>query len=78
MKILRLAILPLIALGIIIGLFTGCGGEAASIVPTGSTNVMLLITSTANDNLVYFGLKMASIALADSAGRSSSTKILTL
>jgi len=66
---MRRAFLALLALAIPTGFFTGCG--ASSPAPTGTTNVMVLMTSTANDQLIGFTLTIASIALADSAGKSA-------
>jgi len=63
------ALLALLTLAIPAGLFTGCG--AALTAPTGSTNVMVLMTSTANDQLVGFQVNIANIALADKAGNSA-------
>lgn len=50
-------------------LFAGCGSTPAPM-PEGNTNVMVLMTSTANDQLVLFDIKLNSLALIDKAGNS--------
>jgi hypothetical protein len=62
-------LLALLALAIAAGLFAGCRA-AGPPAPTGTTNVMVLLTSTSNDKVVGFGLIIASIALVDNAGKS--------
>jgi hypothetical protein len=53
-------------------LLTGCGGgsQTGGTPPSGNTQVMVLRTSTANDQLVSFQTSLASIALVDKAGNS--------
>lgn len=49
----------------------GCGGSSHPVnppVPGASTNVVVLLTSTANDKLVQFGVQINSVSLRDSAG----------
>lgn len=62
-------LLVFLAITVLAELFTGCGGTNLA-APKGNTNVMVLMTSTANDNLVYFFLGIASVTLTDSAGQS--------
>jgi len=55
------------------GLLTGCGSGAqmqSPPPPAGNTNVVVLLTSTANDQLVSFNALIQSIALVDQAGTS--------
>lgn len=53
-------------------LLTGCGGgsQMGGTPPSGNTQVVVLRTSTANDQLVSFQVALASIALVDKAGNS--------
>ena len=53
-------------------LLTGCGGgsQMGGTPPSGNTQVVVLRTSTANDQLVSFQTSLASIALVDKAGDS--------
>lgn len=46
---------------------SGCG-STASVEPSGSTSVTLLATSTANDQLSQFGLRITELALTGQAG----------
>jgi hypothetical protein len=48
----------------------GCGGSGStgSTPPTGNTQVVLLLTSTANDQLADFLLTLATVSLTDSKG----------
>lgn len=49
-------------------LFVGCGSSAMPVNPPPQpTSVVVLMTSTANDQLVRFGITIASISLADEA-----------
>jgi hypothetical protein len=55
------------------GLMIGCGGSGSQMggtPPGGNTQVVVLRTSTANDQLVSFQAFLASIALVDKAGNS--------
>jgi hypothetical protein len=66
--------LPALALVTLAGLMTGCGSGSpmgGSTAPVGNTQVVVLLTSTANDQLVIFDASIASIALVDSAGTST-------
>jgi hypothetical protein len=64
--------LTLIAIGAIF--LTSCGnssvggGVGGGTGPTGSTEVVLLMTSTSNDQLTEFNIGIASVALTDSKG----------
>ena len=58
---------------ILAGLLTGCGSGSqmqSPPPPAGNTNVVVLLTSTANDQLVSFNALIQSIALVDKAGTS--------
>jgi Domain of unknown function (DUF5666) len=50
----------------------GCGSASTPTVPPtpGTTNVVVLLTSTANERLVFFNLAVANISLTDSSGKS--------
>ena len=56
--------------------FAGCGSAGTPIIPPpmpkGTTNVTVLLTSTANDQLVKFYVSLASITLTDSTGNNVS------
>jgi hypothetical protein len=67
---LLLSILATMILG---GSLVGCGGSQISgaLPPAGNTQVVVLLTSTANDQLVSFNVVLASIALVDKAGNST-------
>jgi len=68
---MRHPILAFLDLAIPAGLFTGCGTVGlAPPAPTGSTNVLVLMTSTANDKLAQFGLVPGIVTLAGTAGNS--------
>lgn len=47
----------------------GCGGSGMN-TPQGSTNVMVLMTGTANDKLVNFEVQVTNITLTNAAGAS--------
>jgi hypothetical protein len=51
---------------------TGCGSnmQMGGTTPAKTTQVVVLLTSTANDQLVSFGALIASIALVDNTGKS--------
>lgn len=53
-------------------LFAGCGTSSTILppVPGGNASVTVLMTSTANDRLVRFDIKLNSLALVDEAGNS--------
>lgn len=58
---------------VLAGLVTGCGSVSqmqSPPPPVGNTNVAVLLTSTANDQLVSFNALIQSIALVDKAGTS--------
>jgi hypothetical protein len=50
----------------------GCGSASTPTVPPapGTTNVVVLLTSTANDKLVFFNIAIANISLTDNTGKS--------
>ena len=51
----------------------GCGGspgQPPKPVPGATTNVMVLLTSTANDKLTQFDMAITSVSLSDSAGNT--------
>jgi len=53
---------------------TGCGSGshmAGPPPPVGNTKVVVLLTSTANDQLAIFDLSLVSVALTDSTGKST-------
>ncbi len=52
------------------GIAAGCGsaGTMTPPSPSGTTNVIVLMTSTANDKLVAFRVAIATITLSDQAG----------
>ena len=67
------ALLFLVPAVILVGLLTGCGSGSqmqSPPPPVGNTNVVVLLTSTANDQLVSFNALIQSIALVDKAGTS--------
>lgn len=56
---------------LILGIATllgSCGGSSMS--PSGMTNVVVLLTSTANDQLASFNVEITSVTLSDAAGNS--------
>ncbi|HEX7288056.1 MAG TPA: hypothetical protein VF532_17860 [Candidatus Angelobacter sp.] len=61
---------------LVIGLstfFAGCGGSSNPVNPPvagAPTNVVVLLTSTANDKLTQFALAITSVSLRDSAGNT--------
>jgi hypothetical protein len=70
---MRCAFLRLMALALPVGLFTSCGAMGSRPSPPqfqGTTKVLVLMTSTANDKLVQFVLVLESLALTDTAGNS--------
>lgn len=58
----------------VIALLAGCGGsnQPPKPVPGQSTNVVVLLTSTANDKLTQFDMAITSVSLSDSAGNTVS------
>ncbi len=68
---MRNAIRALLVLAVSASLFTGCGnvGSAPSVL-TGSTTVLVLRTSTANDMLAKFYVGLSSMTLTSTAGNS--------
>jgi hypothetical protein len=52
----------------------GCGSANSLTVPPapGTTNVVVLLTSTANERLVFFNMAIANISLTDNTGKSVS------
>ena len=68
--------LVLLALSLVFSaaLLTGCGSGSqmgGTPPPAGNTQVVLLLTSTANDQLLAFSTNVTSIALADAAGTTT-------
>lgn len=65
--VFTLSILNMLAL-----FLNGCGSANTPVVPPtpGTTNVVVLLTSTANDRLVFFNLAISNISLTDSTGKS--------
>ena len=64
-----------IGLLLILALLIGCGGGSQVAPPpvkAGTTNVMVVLTSTANDKLTQFKMGLTTISLNDSAGNSVS------
>jgi len=59
---------PILAALIGAGIIAGCGGPSPS--PSGNTSVEVLITSTANDQLLNYGVEFDSLMLTDAAGKS--------
>ena len=83
MKPYNLSVLPrkafsLLSSSLAIAIFgvalTGCGSGshmAGPPPPVGNTKVVVLLTSTANDQLAIFDLSLVSVALTDSTGKST-------
>jgi hypothetical protein len=63
----------LLAIAVFGAALTGCGSGShmASPPPVGNTKAVLLLTSTANDQLVRFDTSISTIALTDSTGKST-------
>jgi hypothetical protein len=67
------ALLFLVPAVLLAGLLTGCGSDSQMQIPpppVGNTNVVVLLASTANDQLVSFNALSQSISLIDKAGTS--------
>ncbi len=67
-------LLSVLALAIFGGSLAGCGSGMQTMnppPPVGNTKVVLLLTSTANDQLAIFNISLASIALTDTTGKST-------
>lgn len=68
-------LLMVMAIAIFGASLAGCGSNMGGSTPARTTQVVVLLTSTANDQLTKFTTNIASIALTDSTGKS--TTILT-
>jgi hypothetical protein len=53
-----------------LALLTNCGGSGGSLTQGKSTNVVVLMTSTANDQLAEFGVTIEGVLLVDKAGNT--------
>jgi hypothetical protein len=63
-------LLSVLAIVIFGGSLTGCNSQMGGPPPpVGNTQVVVLLTSTANDQLSGFGISLSSIALTDSTGK---------
>jgi len=65
------SLLVVMAIAILGASLAGCGSSMGGPTPAKSTQVVVLLTSTANDQLTKFTTNIASIALTDSTGKST-------
>jgi len=65
------SLLVVTAIAIFGASLAGCGSSMSGPTPAKTTQVVVLLTSTANDQLTMFNTSVVSVALTDSAGKST-------